>query len=152
MTYLEDSLDAIRELTQVNARELAVVSVAKCKTADDFYLLRDVAFSLGLTVGDYLLTCEDGEEHDHLLVSDNSFTIAAARTMIKSAENGTLTRGTLQLNLGELFGYDHDSIIEFIGSDVSRTCPCSCCGGKNNTQSPQVDREAQIRRTMYHAK
>jgi len=53
-----------------------------------------------------------------------------------------IPRQVFQQKLGKLFGYDADSIAEFIGSEVSRKCPCTLCGRDDNA----------ARRTQYHAK
>jgi hypothetical protein len=84
------------------------------------------------------LICEDGEVHTHVFIAPAGTTTAqdAIDAIHRNIErvgydgwNLKRARQGLQLELGLMLGYEPQAIVDFMRSDLGRTCPCDCCGG-----------------------
>jgi hypothetical protein len=138
----------------VNVREgrkpLLIVSAGKSQFAADSLL--DIAREDGLSAIYEPLVCEDGELHMHVIIAAKGAPYAreARDLIVDCLSEAVLTRdparkrelrAQLQLKLGLLLGYSAGECVDFINSDLGRTCPCDCCGSEYTvTQAP--DRHA----------
>ena len=75
------------------------------------------------------LRCEDGNIHEHAIISQFYSTVRRAQTLIEDCKKGTISRPMLQQSLGKMLGYSMRDILDFIASAIARECPCDCCGG-----------------------
>jgi hypothetical protein len=97
------------------------------------------------------LVCEDGELHRHLFITQAGAPYAreARDAIIDCLSEAVLTRkatrkrelrAQLQLRLGLLLGYSAGECVDFINSDLGRSCPCDCCGSEFTATPPVPDR------------
>lgn len=128
---------AVRE----GRKPLLIVSEGKSDFAYD--TLRKQAMTDGLEHRLVNLVCEDGEMAHHLFVCQYGApyareaedmildTIGAACYAPEPLSRKQLAklRGDLQMNLGLLLGYSAAECLDYIESDLGRTCQCDCCGG-----------------------
>ena len=102
------------------------------------------------------LVCEDGELWQHLFVTQAGAPYAReARDLIvdclseavltRDATRKRELRAQLQLKLGMLLGYSAGECVDFINSEIGRTCPCDCCGSEFTVVSQVPDRYASSR-------
>ena len=125
----------IRDITDVanpeSRRKLAIADSQKSDVA--LTTLAITAGELGLHTDIVDGVGEDGQPNRFLLVTpDESSTIAWAIDLLFVGDGykaGSRSRKRLQGDMGLALGYSHDSIREFLKSDVASTCPCTCCGG-----------------------
>ena len=110
-------------------KPLMIVSSGKSTLAyETVAMLADRTNCLDMELA--MLRCEDGKLHEHVLVArSGSGEVKRALELIQDAKAGTISRPTLQYELGLLLGYPMDEVLEFIASKVARECPCDCCGG-----------------------
>lgn len=87
------------------------------------------------------LVCEDGNLHRHLFITQRGAPYAReARDLIvdclseavltRDAQRKRELRAQLQLKLGMLLGHSAGECVDFINSEIGRTCPCDCCGSE----------------------
>ncbi len=146
MSYFHDQLVALMRIrAEGSDRVLCIISRGKLGSDAEYNALQHVAHAMGWDIREGDMVCEDGETYPHMIVADRGFTGSAVVVMLQAALKGTLTRYQLQRNLGILFGYSQDSIDEFVGSELSRTCPCDCCGGPDTVEPAVPDRFASPR-------
>lgn len=147
----------------VNVRQgrkpLLIVSAGKSDFA--YTTLGGLALEDGLELITDDLVCEDGKLHRHALIAQAGSPYAReARDLIVDclseavltfdAERKRELRSQLQLKLGMLLGYSAGECVEFINSDLGRTCPCDCCGSEYTVQATPV-RDANPSRFIEHA-
>ena len=141
----------------VNVREgrkpLLIVSAGKSQFALES--LVGIAREDGMSVIVEPLVCEDGKLHEHALIAAPGAPYAreARDLIVDCLSEAVLTRdygrkrelrAQLQLKLGMLLGYAAGECVDFVNSELGRTCPCDCCGSEYTvTQAP--DRHASSR-------
>ena len=158
-------LDVMQDLARVRAgsKPLVIASAGKCKTAT--LVAYDIAKAdptLHVQIAE--LVCEDGEIHWHVFVCKAGAPYAndaielimdtvSEAAHAESPHAASVLRERLQLRLGLLLGHSAAECVEFSASEIGRTCPCDCCGSQFTAEEVESreDREARIRRTMYHA-
>ncbi len=93
------------------------------------------------------LVCEDNKLHRHLFITQAGAPYAreARDAIVDCISEAVLTedptrlrelRAQLQLKLGMLLGYSAGECVEFINSDLGRSCPCDCCGSVYTATTP----------------
>lgn len=120
--------NAMCEVADAIEGEKSLVIVSSGKTTlgyETAVMLAERAFMYHEIV---MLRCEDGELHEHVFLGER-WRVLEALTQLERREKGEISRERLQYNLGLLLEYSTDDIVEFIASEVGRTCPCDCCGG-----------------------
>lgn len=155
VTYALDAMqglsavrDGLKPLLIVSAgKSIQAYEVATQIACDDPSLRAELA----------MFVCEDGKLHEHLFVSQDTYPNIARKAidMIWDAvdEFATVTRVELQATLGGWLGYEAQDVLDFINSEIGRTCVCDCCGGIDTIQRMPNDAIARdARRTMFHAK
>ena len=125
----------IRDITDVanpeSKRKLAIADSQKSDVA--LTTLAITAGELGLDTHIVDGVGEDGEPNRFLVVTpDVPSTISWSIDLMmvgKGYKAGSKSRERLQRHMGLALGYSHDSIREFLKSDLASECPCTCCGG-----------------------
>ena len=114
-------------------KPLLIVSSEKSTFA--YEQIADFAEQDGLRHQCALLIGEDGDLHEHVLVSlPGAPYVREALELIDAVRCGRMSRSDMQMRMGMLLGYSAYEILEFIESHVGRTCKCDCCGGPNTVQ------------------
>jgi hypothetical protein len=121
--------DALKDFVRVVDNEKPVMIVSGGKSTLAYEAVAVLAEQARLDTHFVMLRCEDGEFHEHLIVSMSAGDIDRFMGAINDAKDGVITRPALQLKLGRLLGYSDTDIVEFIASATARECPCDCCGG-----------------------
>ena len=127
--------EIIRDITDVanpeSRRTLAIADSQKSDVA--LTTLAITAGELGLNSHIVDGVGEDGEAARFLVVTpDVPSTISWSIDLMmvgKGYKAGSKSRERLQRHMGLALGYSHDSIREFLKSDLASECPCTCCGG-----------------------
>jgi len=143
----------------VNVREgrkpLLIVSAGKSQFA--YESLVGIAREDGMTVLVEPLVCEDNELHAHVLIAapgapyarearDAIVDCLSEAVLTRDAQRKRELRAQLQLKLGLLLGYAAGECVDFINSELGRSCPCDCCGSEYTVSTAQVpDRYASSR-------
>ena len=128
------ALDACQGLSAVRdgSKQLLIVSAGKSIQA--YEVLTEIACNdPALRAELAMFVCEDGERHEMLFVSQDTYPNIARKAvdMIWDAVDTfpTVSRVELQATLGKWLGYEAQDILDFITSETGRTCVCDCCGG-----------------------
>jgi len=127
--------EIIRDITDVanpqSSRKLAIADSQKSDVA--LTTLAITAGELGLDSHIVDGVGEDGEPNRFLVVTPDvpsTITWSIELMMVgKGYKAGSRKRKRLQGDMGLALGYSHDSIREFLKSDLASECPCTCCGG-----------------------
>jgi len=147
VTYALDAMQGIADVRS-GKRQLAIVSAGKSIKAYEF-AAEIASEDPALLVQLGCIVCEDGNLHEHAFVAADTYPNVAreALEMIFDAvqESPTVTRVQLQARLGGWLGYGAQDILDFINSDIGRTCVCDCCGGAESVQ--RVAHDATDRNT-----
>lgn len=126
----------IRDIADVanrkTPRKLAIADSQKVKNIS-LSTLEVTADEMGLYFSRVEGIGEDGEPCEFLIVAaeadvKNQWELELAYTNLFGT-NGQ-QRLAMQIDMGKALGYDASDILAFIKSDVSATCPCTCCGGE----------------------
>jgi hypothetical protein len=132
MSYDNEAIRAIAEVPRKSSdRQVAIIDAAKLKNIG-FRTLLVMVNELGLTSDEIAAAGEDGPTV-YLIVANNEADLDRAWLNICDADGGRVAdREKFQRAMGDLLGYSGESIEEFVGSEVAKTCPCACCGGEPN--------------------
>jgi hypothetical protein len=124
--------DAMCDLADVMDGDKPLMIVSEGKSTLAYETVAMLAERCNLSIVYKMMRCEDGNLHEHVLVSSRVFgpdyALAASR-LIDRSMTGEINRGELQFYLGRMLGYSMPDVLEFIGSAIARECPCDCCGG-----------------------
>ncbi len=111
---------------------------------DDIDLGLAYATELGLHIKLLYGTAESGKEDVvFYLIGSRLHTMRVAMELWRNVDK--IPRSVFQRAMGRLFGYSEEDIADFIGSEVSETCPCTACGRN------EIEAAATARRNHYHA-
>lgn len=134
--------NAVRE----GRKPLLIVSAGKSKFAANELL--DIADGdERVTLATDVFVCEDGKLHNHLFIAaaGSPYAREAKEAIWQNIERvaydgwaKSRAREDLQLRLGLLLGYSARECLDFIHSDLGRTCPCDCCGGPETAELPAL--------------
>jgi hypothetical protein len=129
--YFDDCMCGLADVMDGD-KPLLIVSEGKSTLAYETIAMMAERSNLSIVLK--MMRCEDGNLHEHVLVSSrefggkNDYALAASRLIDKNIA-GEINRGELQFYLGRMLGYPMADVLEFIGSATARNCPCDCCGG-----------------------
>lgn len=127
--------EIIRDIADVanrkTPRKIAIADSQKVKNVS-LDTLKITARELGLGLAEVVGRGEDGEDNVFLIVAEDSD--AAMEWEIELFYNylfGTTRKGRMQfqIRMGKALGYTSADILEFLPTEVAKTCPCTCCGG-----------------------
>lgn len=161
MSEFDYTAQVFADYNDVRAGRKPLLIVSEGKSSVAAVLLTHLAHEDGLDVSVEDLVCEDGKLHRHVFITQAGAPYAreARDAIIDCLSEAVLTRdwqrkrelrGTLQLKLGLLLGYSAAECVEFINSDLGRTCPCDCCGSEFTVAPSQVpDRYASSRAVEF---
>ena len=146
------ALDVIRDMAALTRGEKPLVIVSEGKDTTSYEWVGGLD-SEWFELRFVMLTCEDGELHEHVFACAKGAPYADEAIAAIQQNRWFHDRVRLQTTIGHLLGYRAGDIAEFLLSDVARTCPCDCCGGPNTVEPPVKHGEfdQNVRRTMYHA-
>ena len=128
--------EIIRDIADVairkTPRKLAIADSQKVKNVS-LDTLRITAGELGLEVAEVQGRGEDGEENTFLIIAEDKATVDDWEfNLLDVYIHDDLTpkaRMQLQIRMGQALGYTSREIIDFLPTEVAKTCPCTCCGG-----------------------
>lgn len=75
---------------------------------------------------------EEGQTTKYVVIGRADKHVEQACNLIRKADHRRVNgkaRARFQRTMGELLGYDKESIESFVVSDIARDCRCACCGG-----------------------
>ena len=127
--------EIIRDIADVanrkTPRKLAIADSQKV-TNISLDTLKTTASELGLVFAEVVGHGEDGEDNVFLVVAEDRDTVVKWEIELFYAYLfGTTRKERLrfQIRMGKALGYTSADILEFLPSEVAKTCPCTCCGG-----------------------
>ena len=127
--------EIIRDITDVanpeTDRKLAIADSQKVKNIS-LSTLEITARELGLSFDRAAGQGEDGEPCEFLVVGDRQQTVDYWMVELTYAAlfgTNVMQRRELQANMGVSLGYPLKDVIDFLDTEVAKTCPCTCCGG-----------------------
>jgi hypothetical protein len=150
MTKLHDYVsDAFADYDAVIEGTKPLLIVSSGKSAYACEALGNLAKRdfLQVTCATARFVCEDGEVHTHVFIAPAGTTTgqdaitAIWRNIERVGYDGwdpRRSRQALQLELGLMLGYEPQAIVDFMRSDIGRTCPCDCCGGPETAEEPAL--------------
>ena len=131
--------EIIRDIADVANRKTArKVAIADSQKVTNISLdtLKVTAGELGLTYVEVQGRGEDGEDNVFLIVAEDKSTVDDWElNLLDVYIHDDLTpkaRMQLQIRMGKALGYTSADILEFLPTEVAKTCPCTCCGGTPN--------------------
>lgn len=122
----------IRALTDCAAGRRDIVIADDSKSEVSINTLRQTARELGLEVLNCVLNSDNGKPASHSIFARDHFDTHNAFLLIMERKRGQISRESLQLALGKMLGYNVADTLSFSMSDIGQTCPCDCCGGKQD--------------------
>jgi hypothetical protein len=131
--------DALCHLMDVADGDKPVMCVSAGKSTLAYEMVAMLAKRANLALELVTLTCEDGKLHEHAFVSAHGkvHNASPAKAMVRLIEDYRdedprlrMERHQFQYRMGAMFGYPPSEIVDFVVSDVAKTCVCDCCGGK----------------------
>ena len=120
----------IRALTDCAAGRRDIVIADDSKSQCSISELRRAGREMGLEVINCKLVSDNGAEATHAIFGREVTDCYRAYNWIIERKAGNISREALQAKLGLMLGFDANDIIDFQLSEIGRTCPCDCCGGK----------------------
>tara|TARA_R100000951_G_scaffold115101_1_gene122089 strand:- start:862 stop:1266 length:405 start_codon:yes stop_codon:yes gene_type:complete len=133
MSYDNEIIRSIADVAnRKTPRKLAIADSQKVKNIS-LSTLEVTADEMGLRFDRIEGIGEDGEACEFLIVAaeaDVQNRWYLELTSVAFFGTNGQQRLVMQIDMGEALGYDATEILDFIKSDVSATCPCTCCGGK----------------------
>ena len=127
--------EIIRDIADVanrkTARKIAIADSQKV-TNVSLDTLKITARELGLEFAEVVGRGEDGEDNVFLIVAEDRDTVTEWEIELFYVYLfGTTRKGRMQLQIrmGKALGYTSADILEFLPTEVAKTCPCTCCGG-----------------------
>lgn len=127
--------EIIRDIADVanrkTPRKIAIADSQKVKNVS-LDTLKTTASELGLEFAEVHGRGEDGEDNVFLIVAEDRDTVTEWEIELFYVYLfGTTRKGRMQLQIrmGKALGYTSADILEFLPTEVAKTCPCTCCGG-----------------------
>ena len=127
--------EIIRDIADVanrkTPRKIAIADSQKVKNIS-LDTLKTTASELGLEFAEVHGRGEDGEDNVFLIVAEDRDTVTEWEIELFYVYLfGTTRKGRMQLQIrmGKALGYTSADILEFLPTEVAKTCPCTCCGG-----------------------
>lgn len=127
--------EIIRNIADVavptSPRKIAVADSQKVKYIS-LDTLKVTASELGLEYREVNGRGEDGEDNVYLIVAKDRDTVMEWEIelfYVYLFGTTTTSRMKFQIRMGQALGYSSADIIEFLPTEVAKTCPCTCCGG-----------------------
>ena len=127
--------EIIRDIADVANRKTArKIAIADSQKVTNISLdtLKTTASELGLVFAEVHGRGEDGEDNVFLIVAEDRDTVTEWEIELFYVYLfGTTRKGRMQLQIrmGKALGYTSADILEFLPTEVAKTCPCTCCGG-----------------------
>ena len=128
--------EIIRDIADVANRKTArKIAIADSQKVSNISLdtLKTTASELGLAFAEVHGRGEDGEDNVYLIVAEDRDTVTEWEIELFYVYLfGTTRKGRMQLQIrmGKALGYTSADILEFLPTEVAKTCPCTCCGGE----------------------
>ena len=147
MSMFEYIAQAYADYAAVRAGEKPLMIVSSGKSAFAVETLSRLAEEDGLNAIHERFTCEDGLIHTHVFIcaAGAPYAYEAISAIWRNIErvaydgwNPRRSREALQLELGLLLGYSAQECLDFMRSDIGRTCECDCCGGPETAELPAL--------------
>lgn len=128
--------DIIRNIADVanrkTPRKLAIADSQKV-TNISLDTLKITASELGLEFAEVVGRGEDGEDNVFLIVAEDRDTVDEWEIelfYVYLFNTTSKQRIKLQVKIGKALGYTSADILDFLPTEVAKTCPCTCCGGE----------------------
>ena len=127
--------EIIRDIADVaNRKTPRKIAIADSQKVTNVSLdtLKITARELGLEFAEVVGRGEDGEDNVFLIVAEDRDTVTEWEIELFYVYLfGTTRKGRMQLQIrmGKALGYTSADILEFLPTEVAKTCPCTCCGG-----------------------
>ena len=127
--------EIIRDIADVaNRKTPRKIAIADSQKVTNISLdtLKTTASELGLVFAEVHGRGEDGEDNVFLIVAEDRDTVVEWEIELFYVYLfGTTRKGRMQLQIrmGKALGYTSADILEFLPTEVAKTCPCTCCGG-----------------------
>ena len=127
--------EIIRDIADVanrkTPRKIAIADSQKVKNIS-LDTLKTTASELGLEFAEVVGRGEDGEDNVFLIVAEDRDTVTEWELELFYAylfNTNPKQRIKFQIRMGKALGYTSADILEFLPTEVAKTCPCTCCGG-----------------------
>ena len=127
--------EIIRDIADVanrkTPRKLAIADSQKV-TNISLDTLKTTAGELGLTYVEVLGRGEDAEDNVFLIVASDRPTQNEWELELQYnylADLAPKERMRFQIRMGQALGYTSREIIDFLPTEVAKSCPCTCYGG-----------------------
>ena len=127
--------EIIRDIADVanpeTDRKLAIADSQKVKNVS-LGTLKITTRELGLPFAQMTGQGEDGKPCEFLVVGADQETVdywMLELGYVDAYGTSGLGRRELQANMGVSLGYPLKDVIDFLDTEVAKTCPCTCCGG-----------------------
>lgn len=112
-------------------RSIAVADSQKVKNVS-LSTLKTTASEMGLEFREVVGRGEDGEDNVYLIVArdrDTALEWEIELFYVYLFGSTRKSRMKFQIRMGQALGYSSAEILEFLPTEVAKTCPCTCCGG-----------------------
>ena len=127
--------EIIRDIADVanrkTPRKIAIADSQKVKNVS-LDTLKITASELGLEFAEVVGRGEDGEDNVFLIVAEDRDTVTEWELelfYVYLFNTNPKQRIKFQIRMGKALGYTSADILEFLPTEVAKTCPCTCCGG-----------------------
>lgn len=141
MNYDNEIIRSIADVgNRLLPRKLAIADSSKVKNIS-LSTLEITAAQMGLLSERVAGTGEEGQDVEFLLVAADEKTLdrwVVELTYAALFGSTRQQRNTLQINMGKALGYDDSSILDFLMTDESANCKCTCCGGDSRRHPREV--------------
>ena len=127
--------EIIRDIADVaNRKTPRKIAIADSQKVTNISLdtLKITARELGLAVVETHGRGEDGEDNVFLIVAEDRDTAKLWEIelfYVYLFGTSPTARLKFQIRMGQALGYSSSDILEFLPTEVAKTCPCTCCGG-----------------------
>jgi len=127
--------EIIRDIADVaNRKTPRKIAIADSQKVTNISLdtLKVTASELGLEFAEVVGRGEDGEDNVFLVVAEDRETVTYWEIelfYVYLFGTSSLERRRLQAKMGVSLGYPLKDVVDFLGTEVAQTCPCTCCGG-----------------------
>ena len=127
--------EIIRDIADVaNRKSPRKIAIADSQKVSNISLdtLKTTASELGLVFAETHGRGEDGEDNVFLIVAEDRDTAKLWEIelfYVYLFGTSPTARLKFQIRMGQALGYSSSDILEFLPTEVAKTCPCTCCGG-----------------------
>jgi hypothetical protein len=131
MSYDNESIRAISDIVTDSDRTIAVIDNSKLKYIS-IDTLKTTAAELALNYRVVEGQDDERKPTSFLIVAEDDVVLSDWEIEMSYTHlfgNTPAERMRLQIRTGKALGYNSTDILDFLTTEVARTCPCTSCGG-----------------------